>query len=124
MTATYATYAQLIARLSPGYTAPSSSDAAKLLVKASELIEYATLGRSQVAWEEDDESAASAAATKAACDQVEYWLEVGEEHDVLGLRGSLQGGRVQIQRLPPALGQRAIRTLIQAGLLWGAAAAR
>lgn len=56
--------------------------------------------------------------TNATCDQVEYWFETGEEHDVLGLRGALQGGRVQLNQIPGTLGQRARRTLTRAGLLW------
>lgn len=124
MTDTYATPTELEARLSPGYALPSTPDATKLLLKASELIDYATMGRAQVAFD----TAGSGddildALSRATCDQVEFWLEAGEEHDVLGLPkgSSLQGGRVQVQRMPGQLGQRAKRTLIQAGLMWAGA---
>lgn len=193
MTDTYATATQLTARLSSAYATPTN--AAQLLAKASELIDHATQGRAQVAWETGDDAVTGDAATdlftaavaheliagqgvrfvaltggaglvldtvyyvladgltptafklsatssgpvldfttgvtaatirtvtktlitQAACDQVEYWLEVGEEHDVAGLRGSLMGGRVQVSRLPGYLGQRALRTLLRAGLYW------
>lgn len=124
MTDTYSTPADLAARLSPGYAMPSDQDATILLQKASELIDYFTMGRAQRSFAEagsgDD---ILDALSDAACDQVEFWLEAGEEHDVLGLpkNSSLQGGRVQVQRIPGQLGQRARRTLTQAGLLWAGA---
>jgi hypothetical protein len=115
MSDTYASVDDLTARLSGTYTVPP--DAVTLLAKASELINYVTRGQAQSVWD-DVEDSRSVDLGRATCDQVEYWLEVGEEHDVLGLRGSLQGGRVQIQKLPPALGPRARRTLLDAGLLY------
>jgi hypothetical protein len=116
----YADYEDLTAYLADSpYTLPAADEAARLLERASALIQYATFGRAS-----DPTSAQETALVQANCEQVEFWLEVGEEHDVAGLRGSLQGGRVQIQKLPGALGQRAIRTLIGAGLLWQAAAVR
>lgn len=121
MVDTFATPADLAARLSSSYTAPSDEEATKLLQKASELIDYVTLGRAQVAFDTPSvPSALLEALSAAACDQVEFWLEAGEEHDVLGLPkgSSLQGGRVQVQRMPGQLGQRAKRTLIQAGIMW------
>lgn len=115
--ASYATTVQLTARLSSMYVLPA--DAVGLLIKASELIDFATMGRAQRAYDAavDDPDTASLLAD-ATCDQVEYWLEVGEEHDITGLSGALQGGRVQIQKLPPYLGQRALRTLLRAGLYY------
>lgn len=129
MTDTYAGTSDLSTRLSGAYVLPTN--AAQLLEKASELVDFATLGRAQEAWDAVPTvnlTAAQIAATKAlltqaTCDQVEYWLEVGEEHDVVGLHGSLQGGRVQIGRLPGYLGQRALRTLLRAGLFWSGAEA-
>ncbi len=121
----YATPTELAARLSTAYPVPD--DAEMLLVKASELIDYATLGRSQDLIDREAEFAdhdrwevRRALLADATCDQVEYWLEVGEEHDVVGLApgSSLQGGRVQVQKMPGALGQRARRTLLRAGLLY------
>jgi hypothetical protein len=124
MTDTYASTDQLADRLSPGYTMPSDDDALKLLTKASELVDYATLGRAQRAFSDTTTPAeVIEALSTAVCDQVEFWLEVGEEHDVLGLpkNSSLQGGRVQVQRMPGYLGRRAQRTLSQSGLLWAGA---
>src|SRR5436190_20803894 len=115
---TYATEDDLAARLSSTYSVPAN--AAQLLDKASELIDFATQARAAQAWvatptqiltqQQIDDT--KALITKAACDQVEFWLEAGEEHDVLGLRGALQGGRVQIQNLPTYLGQRPMRDLL------------
>lgn len=111
----YASTAQLTARLSSAYTVPADSD--KLLAKASELIDYATRGSASDAFGGSDVDLQSLL-SDATCDQVEYWLEVGEESDVTGLQGSLMSGRVQIQKLPPILAPRARRTLLRAGLLW------
>ena len=119
MTDTYATREDVVARISTAYTVPE--DISAMLVHASELIDFATQGRAQYAWDDDSESATSAAVTKATCDQIEFWLEVGEEHDVASLSGSLMGGRVQIQKLPPYLGRRPMRTLMSAGLYWAGA---
>lgn len=118
MTDQFATSVQLTARLSSAYTAPVNAD--QLLAKASELIDLETRGSAQEAYDGDDVDLKDLLAN-ATCDQVEYWLEVGEEHDVLGLSGSLQGGRVQVQNLPGDLGPRARRTLLRAGLLWAGA---
>lgn len=198
MTSTFCSDADLTARLSTSYSAPADSLA--LRVKASELVDYATMGRAQAAWDTGDDAVTGAASTdlitavaahelienqavrfvalvggagltlntvyyviaegltltefrvsatlggdqvnfttditsatvrtetkvlitNATCDQVEYWLETGEEHDVLGLHGSLQAGRVQINRLPPLLGRRAKRQLVTAGLYYAGAPA-
>ena len=115
MSDVYATTPDLTARLSSAYTVPA--DATILLTKASEVIDYVTLGRAQVVWNGDDDDA-KAFVTNATCDQVEHWLEVGEETDVVGLVGSLSSGRLQIGKLPPVLGRRAARTLRRGGLLW------
>ncbi len=122
MSDTYATRAQLVARLSAAYTAPADPEATQLLMKASELIEYATLGRSAAVFASGTQAAKDLLAN-ATCDQVEAWLEVGEESDVVGLTGMLQSGRLMIGKLPPRLGQRAARTLRRGGLLWSGAGA-
>lgn len=121
MTDTYATTPQLTARLSTAYTVPA--DASLVLQKASELIDYATLGRAQLAYDGDDADVIALLAD-ATCDQVEFWLEVGEEHDVLALTGFLQGGRVQVQKMPPRLAPRAKQQLVRAGLFWAGAGAQ
>lgn len=115
----YATEADLIARLSPSYS-PSSADATKLLTKASEVIDEATLGLAAQAWADDPTDANKWRTTlkNATCDQVEFWLEVGEEHDVQTLGGSVVSGRLQIHPVAPVLGRRAARTLKMGGLWW------
>lgn len=124
MTDVFATVDELTARLSPAYTMPSDEVALSLLTKASEVIDHYTFGRAQRVTDEVSAPAALIQAlSDATCDQVEFWLETGEEHDVLGLPkgSSLQGGRVQVQRMPGALGQRAKRTLLRSGLMWAGA---
>lgn len=119
MTLPYATRGELIARISPTYAALVPADATELLAKASELIQHVTRGQS-----DGTADATIATARDAACDQVEYWLETGEEHDVLGLVGGAQNSRVNIANIPPALGQRARRTLLRGGLLWAGVPSR
>jgi hypothetical protein len=127
MVDTYASTLDFAARVSPGYALPPEADLDRMLLKASELIDYVTFGRAQRAWDRagapgsgEDPAQVRVYLSQATCDQVEFWLEAGEEHDVLGLPkgSSLQGGRVQVQRIPGQLGQRAKRTLLTAGLMW------
>jgi len=101
--------------LGSAYTAPAGDEAAYLLREASALIDFATQNRSAA------DNADADVLKRATCQQVEYWLETGPEHDVLGLKGSLQGGRVQVQKLPPILGQRTLRTLLAAGMYYAGA---
>lgn len=114
---TYATYSELVARLSKTYqdVVFPEDDSAVVLQKASEVIDEATLYRAQPAYDTDD-AGVLLALSQAVCDQVEFWLEVGEEHDVTGLRGSLVSGRVQVHPVAGTLAPRAKRTLMQAGL--------
>jgi|SRR5690625_190827 len=111
----YATEAELAAYLGISEDdLPDESE--RLLDRASELIDEATRGR-----------ATGEAASKATCAQVEFWLEVDEEHDI---EGPIQGviiGRLQIQygagpnRIAPTyLAPRARRYLRNAGLLYAA----
>lgn len=111
----YATVEDLEYRLSATYAVPQN--ALQLLDKASELIDTVTLGRAEVAFLGEDSGLAEAV-TRAVCDQVEFWLEVGEEHDVTGLRKSLVAGRVQMHPVPPVVGPRTMRALMRSGLLW------
>ena len=141
--------AGLRARLSAVYRFPDNAE--QLLLKASEVIDQATQGRAQRAWESrwilqpqspsagypvmgaqpsryvlrpsfDQVKRWTDAITDATCDQVEFWLEAGEEHDVLGLTGSLNAGRVQVGNLPGTLGKRALRSLLRGGMYWSGAA--
>lgn len=54
----------------------------------------------------------------ACCAQVEFWAEVGEEHDTAGMGGrQVQLLSLSMQELPPELAPRARRLLSTAGLL-------
>lgn len=121
---TYATTADLTARLSSTYTVPADSDA--LLARASELIDEHTLNRAQVAYDSEElevDTPLRDALRDATCDQVEFWLEVGPEHDVAGLKGSLVAGRLQVHPVANTLAPRAKRALLRVGLYWAGAAA-
>lgn len=112
----YATADELAAYT--GGTAPA--DAARLLTRASELIDEVTRGRAPSAWADplpDPLTADQAALRDAACAQVEFWMSFGEDHDVEGVRGSVTTGAVTIAQLPDTLAVRAARTLRNAGLL-------
>lgn len=122
----YATVAELRARVSAPYVShpdiAADADAQKLLDKASELIDFETMNRASLVDVTDTD--ALAALSKAACDQVEFWLEVGESHDVVGLTGSLVAGRVQVHPVAKRLGPRARRALQSIGLGWLGVGAR
>ena len=89
--------------------------AARLLDRATDVIDDAVV--SPYVTDAEDVLAALADAT---CAQVEFWLEVGEEHDVTGQRGQIaiggQGG-LAISRLPSTLAPRARRALALENLL-------
>lgn len=53
----------------------------------------------------------------AVCAQVEFWLEVGEEHDITNQRGQITVSGLQISKLPDTLADRAKRALGRSGLL-------
>lgn len=114
----YATSEELTARLSAAYTVPLNAD--QLLEKASEVIDEATLGRAGGYWDEDADGDLGYRSTlsKATCDQVEFWLEAGEEHDVDGLTGSVVSGRLQLHPTAMRLSTRAKRTLKMGGMLY------
>ena len=96
-------------------------DAERLQERASEDIDYYTLGR-----------ATQSEATKlATCAQIEMWLEVGEEADIRGALQSFSIGRWSATYAssgngggPPALAPRARRHLLLAGLLYRGVAMR
>lgn len=120
MTAAYATAEDLAAWL--GRDAPA--DAARLLARASALLDvvvYASFATDDSGLPCD--AGAAATLRDAACAQVEFWLEVGEEHDVDGGAGSqVAVGGLSMQR-PGRLGDRALDALRTGGLmtLWGQA---
>lgn len=125
---TYATTAQLATYLG---TTGETLDAARLLKRATEVIQEATLDR--VAIPDDpalvpvtpasptDTETLQIACREAACAQVEYWLETGEDAD---LRPNVQNyGRGKSSTTfgnggLPALAPRARRKLFLAGALY------
>src|SRR5688500_4801922 len=125
----YATRDEVRARVDSTYVAYSIlTDDAQLddaILKASELIDEHTLYRSARAYNFEAlllDQPYREALVRAVSDQVEVWAEVGPEHDVAGLRGSVVAGRFQAHPTAPTLAPRAKRTLMNAGLYWAGAA--
>jgi hypothetical protein len=95
------------------------ADAVRLLDRATEVIDAAVRApfRVDAAGTPLDPETAEALAS-ATCAQVEFWLEVGEEHDVAGLAGrQVSVGQLSISALPPVVAPRAARLLAAAGLM-------
>lgn len=114
--ATYATADELASYT--GQAAPA--DAERLLTRASELIDEVTRGRAAAAWDDplpDPVSDDQAAIRDATCAQVEFWMSLGEEHDVEGVRGGVSVGAVRFDNLPETLATRAARALRRRYLL-------
>lgn len=88
------------------------ADAARLLDRATEVIDEVVVAP----YPTDDEDVAAALAD-AVCAQVEFWIEVGEEHDVAGQRGSISVDGLSIAQLPGTLAPRARRALASENLL-------
>jgi hypothetical protein len=113
----YATEAQLAEWLPSGTAVP---DAARLLKRASELLHGATrfaLYDADPDTSMPTEAAVVSAFSDACCAQVEFWLDVGEEHDIEGLSGGVAIGSLRLDKLPPRLAPRAVDALRDAGLL-------
>lgn len=111
----YATAAQLSAYLPTGTALPD--DANRLLRRASETVDDFVLA----AYSLDTTGLARdadvrEALVQAACAQVEFWMEVGEEHDVDGIRGGLSVPGATYES-PPTLAPRARSVLTRAGLM-------
>lgn len=110
----YATVAQY--QMWSGLAAPP--DAERLLRRASELLDVTVTAPFLV--DEDGvplDSGDAAALRDAACAQVRFWTETGEEHDIDGLAGSAVSiGGVSGKR-PPVLAPQALRILRGAMLL-------
>ncbi len=124
----YATTEQLGSYLSgdQGNPAVVPVDAARLLVRASELIDDYTAA----AWYDVDTDGAPTyqpvidGLRDATCAQVEYWLTADEEDDILGPNQGVSIGGLQeqygagVNRVTPMyLAPRAARHLRKAGLL-------
>lgn len=120
MTVAYATEADLTAWLAAGTVV---DDADRLLQRASELLDDTVTSGFAVDTVTDlpTDTDVAAAMRDACCAQVEYWLEVGEDHDVVGLAGtSVTIGHLTLAKLPAKVADRARRILRNAGLLGGA----
>lgn len=117
MTVAYATADELASYVP---ATASLDDADRLLERATELIDDKVRASFDLVDETNlaaNESVA-AALRDAVCAQVEFWLEVGEEHDIEGLADrqvSIQG--LSLAALPPELAPRARRIMRSCGLL-------
>lgn len=87
------------------------TDTDRLLTRASELIDIATMGRAT----END-----AAVKTATMAQVEFWLEIGEESDIIGAKNfrSHSIGGLTLQGRMSEMAPRARRILSLEGLLY------
>lgn len=86
---------------------PAPADAARLLSRAQEIIDGATAGNVT--------AADSQTIIDAVCAQVEFWMETGEEHGILGQTGNVQVAGVGYQA-PDQLAPRA-RVILRRGWL-------
>ena len=48
--------------------------------------------------------------------QIEFWLEWGEDHAIVGLQGQAVSGKVSVSKLPGQIAPRALAHLIMLGL--------
>jgi hypothetical protein len=114
----YATEDELTAWL-PADTV--ATDGARLLARASELLDDTVRRQFSVDGNGIPTMANLATAlSEACCAQVEFWLEVGEDHDIEGLANRQASiGMLSLAGLPPELAPRAFRILHTAGLLNG-----
>ncbi|MCE5200840.1 MAG: hypothetical protein ABFD54_05720 [Armatimonadota bacterium] len=99
------------------------ADIDRLITRASEMMDDIT----PVSIDPNN-AAHLAAAKKAVCAQVEFWLEVGEDRDISGPVEEYTASKVTIKngqgsnRIAPAyLAPRARRALLKAGLLYAGA---
>lgn len=106
------------------------ADCARLLERASELIDHYTLHRYNTSAVSVDLATQTEAMKKATCAQVEFWLAKGEAEDISGPIEGYTVGKVQVQfgagsnRLAPLrLAPRARQALLAAGLLYAGASA-
>jgi hypothetical protein len=111
----YATTVQLQAYLGGGALPPN---AARLLDRASELIDYITMGRIETSIVEQ-----ANAAQKATCQQVEFWMQVGEDRDINNdqyesLRIGSWSATYNTDYVLNVISPRAKRTLYLAGMLY------
>jgi hypothetical protein len=89
------------------------ADAARLLQRASELIDNATVQRAALCTAQSDLNALR----DACCAQVEFWLQVGESHAITKPRGWVMTGSSRYEVFDQ-LAPRAKAFLSQRGLLY------
>lgn len=116
--AAYATAAQLAAYLG----APAPTDATRLLLRASEVLDSVVRAPFTVDVQTTlpTDAGIATALANACCAQVEFWAEVGEGNDVDGLAATplMLTGTTGFQgRRAPVVGPRALRYLREAGLM-------
>lgn len=118
----YATPAELANYVSSAIILPSTAEQLRLLERASEQVDYLTLGRIDTSNPEHAE-----AAKNATMAQVEFWFEAGESVDIGQAVGSYSIGKLSInyggasagkQGTQVSLAPRARRYLFLAGLLY------
>lgn len=116
----YATRDDLQTYVGAGVTLPDEAEADRLLARASEVVDEAALGRVN-----PTDPVHAAAARKAVCAQVEYWLQQDETVDVTGQVASYSIGSLSIsygsggrESRAGGLAPRARRHLLLAGLLY------
>jgi hypothetical protein len=117
----FATPAQLRAWVGAAYSvSEDDNEVDRMLLRASQVVSRHVLGhreaRSAIDGTADLPEAYSLPLRDATLAQAEFWLEVGEEHDVVGLTGHVQTGRLTISKLPHRLAPRASDVLREAGL--------
>lgn len=111
----YATRVDLSRYLSPDVAVPDDAD--RLLARASERVDDFVLAGFTLAPDGlAADTAVRVALSDAACAQVEFWMEVGEEHDIDGIRGGVSVPGVSYDS-PPTLAPRARSTLARVGLM-------
>lgn len=120
MTVAYASAAQLQASVSAAvWASVNAADVDRLLARATELVDDHCFGAFAVDSDTNlpTDTDVADALRDATCAQVEFWVEVGEEHDVAGVAGrQVSIARFSIDRLPPVLAPRARRFLDDQGL--------
>jgi hypothetical protein len=89
------------------------ADTNRMLQRASELVDFATMNRINAT-----DTVHMEAAKKATCAQVEYWIEVDESMDKIGAPEAFNIGSFSMNGKLPELSQRARRILFLAGLLY------
>lgn len=116
----YALPADLLAYMGDEVDLPSESEQARLLERASELIDAVTLNRI-----DDDDTDHTDAAQTAAVAQVAYWLEGGEAVDITGTLEGYSIGSLRVsygsgaaRTAPGRLAPRAKQALMLAGLMY------